>query len=386
MSGKRQFGALRRLPSGRWQARYRAPSGEMVAAPVTFVTKGDASRWLATVEADIVRGHYIDPRSGRITFDEWANQWLARPGKRATSIARDRHALEVWRRAIGTRPLASITPMHIQAAVDARARLAAPATVARDFSTLRAVLNAALDAEIIGRSPARKAVLPRVRPPEKAPLTPVELLDVAGDVPDRYRVLVLVGGVLGLRWGEAIGLRVRDIDFLRRSVTVAQTVEEVAGNLTLVAQAKSEAGLRSMTVPTFLTDELARHLAEHRPGAAGDDLVFVGPRGGILRRRFGERILRPAVARSGLPASLTFHGLRHAAITALAEEEVYPRTMQQRAGHASARLTLERYTRVTDAADRGAAEALERRFREAISGGTGTDVARGPSKSPSTGA
>jgi hypothetical protein len=174
----------------------------MVAAPVTFVTKGDASRWLATVEADIVRGHYIDPRSGRITFDEWANQWLARPGKRATSIARDRHALEVWRRAIGTRPLASITPMHIQAAVDARARLAAPATVARDFSTLRAVLNAALDAEIIGRSPARKAALPRVRPPEKAPLTPVELLDVAGEVPDRYRVLVLVGGVLGLGGGK----------------------------------------------------------------------------------------------------------------------------------------------------------------------------------------
>jgi integrase len=275
--------------------------------------------------------------------------------------------------------------MHVQAAVDARARTAAPATIARDFSTLRAVLNAAIDAEIIGRSPARKAALPRVRPAEMATPTAAQLLRLAGEVPTRYRALVLVAGVLGLRWGEAIGLRVRDVDFLRRSVTVAQTVEEVAGHLTVVAQAKSEAGLRSMTAPTFLTDELARHLAGHRPGAAGDDLVFVGPRSGMLRRRFGERILRPAVARSGLPASLTFHGLRHAAITALAEEEVHPRTMQQRAGHASGRLTLERYTRVTDASDRGAAEALERRFREAISGGTGTDVARGPSKSPSAG-
>ncbi|MDQ1394502.1 MAG: hypothetical protein QOF30_3479 [Acidimicrobiaceae bacterium] len=243
-----------------------------------------------------------------------------------------------------------------------------------------AVFNAAVDAEIIGRSPARKAALPRVRPPEKAHLTAAELLRLAGEVPSCYRALVLVGGVLGLRWEEAIGLRVRHIDFLRRSGTVAQTVEEVAGHLTVVAQAKSEAGLRSMTAPAFLTEELVRHLAEHRPATAGGDLVFVGPRGGMLRRRFGERTLPPAAARAGLPASLTFHGLRHAAITALAEEEVHPRTMPQRTGHASARLTLERCTRVTDASDRGAAEALERRFRKAISGGTGTGVARGVRK------
>jgi integrase len=147
--------------------------------------------------------------------------------------------------------------------------------------------------------------------------------------------------------------------------------------LTVVAQAKSEAGLRSMTAPTFLTEALAGHLADYRPGVAADDLVFVGPRGGMLRRRFGERNLRPAVARAGLPGSLTFHGLRHAAISALAEEEVHPRTTQQRAGRASARLTLERYTRVTDASDRAAADALQQRFKDAISGGCGTGVHEG---------
>jgi integrase len=209
------------------------------------------------------------------------------------------------------------------------------------------------------------------------------MLRLGDEVPARYRALVLIGGVLGLRWGEAVGLRVRDIDFLRHTVTVAQVVEEVAGNMAIVAEAKSASGLRTMTVPAFLLDALAAHLAEHRPGTAGDALVFVGPRGGVLRRRFGERILQPAVARAGLPAAVTFHGLRHAAISALAEEQVHPKTMQQRAGHANARLTLELYTKVTDASDRAAAAALDARFRAALSTDSGTGVARRGSKGPS---
>ena len=106
----------------------------------------------------------------------------------------------------------------------------------------------------------------------------------------------------------------------------------------------------------------------HRSGAVGDRqaLLFVGPRGGVLRRRFAERTLRPAVERAGLDPSLTFHGLRHVAMSALVDENVHPRVMQGRAGHASSRLTMELYAHVTDDADRKAADALEQRFRAAI--------------------
>jgi integrase len=316
---RRQFGRLRKLPSGRWQARYPVGDGQLPAAPRTFPTKADASLYLSTVEADLARGQYMDPRSGRITFSQWADQWLARPGKRADSDARDRQALELFMYDLGPRPLSSISPMHVQAVMDARSKVAAPATVARDFSALRAVFNAAVDADVIGRSPARKIALPRVRPPARVPVMPRELEKLAQQVPSRYRVLVLVAGVLGLRWGEAIGLRMRDIDFLRRTVTVAQAVEETAGHLTIVSEAKSPAGLRTLSAPAFLVEELAQHLASHRSGAAGDpdSLVFVGSRGGVLRRRFAERTFAPAVARAGLDKSLTFHGLRHAAITSM---------------------------------------------------------------------
>lgn len=91
--GRRQFGSVRRLPSGRWQVRYHNGLGERVVAPDTFATKADAQRWLAVAQADILRGMFIDPSAGRISFAEWAEDWLAsKPGKRPTSLARDRVA------------------------------------------------------------------------------------------------------------------------------------------------------------------------------------------------------------------------------------------------------------------------------------------------------
>jgi integrase len=387
MSGKRQFGTVRKLPSGRWQARYRDGSGQIIAAPSTFATKTDATRFLAVVEADMARGLYIDPRAGRVTLTEWSETWLTRPGKRAASTTRDRQGIAAFLSVIGSVYLSGLTPGLIQGTVDARSKVAAPATVARDFSALRAALNAAVDAELIPRSPARKIALPRAAPSEEFGLTPSELSDLVTELPGHYRVIVLVAAVLGLRWGEAIGLRVRDVDFMRRTVTVAQVVEELAGHMRMVPEAKTRSSLRTLSAPFFLMDELASHLANHRSGVVGsnidpDSLIFLGPRGGVLRRRFGERILRPAAVRAGLPPSLTFHGLRHSAVTAMADAGVPYNVTQARAGHATARMTMELYSHRTSEADRAAAEALQQHFEEAFSFESGTGVARSDSGAP----
>jgi integrase len=148
--------------------------------------------------------------------------------------------------------------------VDLRSKVAAPATVARDFSALRAVLNAAVNADLIARSPALNIALPRVVHPERSGLSPSELAALVKEVPEHYRALVLVGAVLGLRWGEAVGLRVRDVDFMRHTVTIAQTVEELSGHMRVVPEAKTRSSLRTLAVPVFLMDELTRHLQQHR--------------------------------------------------------------------------------------------------------------------------
>src|SRR5271168_5100625 len=98
---RRQFGRIRQLPLGRWRIRYAVDGGELRTAPCRFPTKGDAARYLATIETDLARGQYIDPRLGMVTLSEWAEQWLARPGKRASSVARDRQALEAFLKDLG---------------------------------------------------------------------------------------------------------------------------------------------------------------------------------------------------------------------------------------------------------------------------------------------
>jgi hypothetical protein len=73
--GRRQFGSVRKLASGRWQASYWHEGGRHVA-PDTFHAKADANRWLSTVDADLARGGWVDPRAGRITFTDYAESWL----------------------------------------------------------------------------------------------------------------------------------------------------------------------------------------------------------------------------------------------------------------------------------------------------------------------
>ena len=78
MSGprRRRFGTLRRLPSGRWQARFRTPDGRRQLAPATFATRADADRYLATVDLELARGGQVDPRAGAEHLSDYASRWL----------------------------------------------------------------------------------------------------------------------------------------------------------------------------------------------------------------------------------------------------------------------------------------------------------------------
>ncbi len=76
MARARSFGNIRKLPSGRYQARFWR-LGKQVAADTTFASKTDARRWLATVEADMIRGVWVDPDADRIPFGKYAMRWVA---------------------------------------------------------------------------------------------------------------------------------------------------------------------------------------------------------------------------------------------------------------------------------------------------------------------
>jgi hypothetical protein len=99
MSRRRQFGNVRKLPSGRWQARYEVEGGRSVTAPTSFPAKAEAARWLAAVETEQARGTWVDPGAGSTLLDTYAWGWLrghARLAKRTREIY-DEPPWEPWR-------------------------------------------------------------------------------------------------------------------------------------------------------------------------------------------------------------------------------------------------------------------------------------------------
>ena len=96
--------------------------------------------------------------------------------------------------------------------------------------------------------------------------------------------MVLLGAVLGLRWSEVAGLRVGRLDLLRRTVSVAEAVTRDAAGRPVFTAPKSNAGTRTLAIPSTLAETLAEHLAQLDATAADpEQLVFPAPEGGPLR-------------------------------------------------------------------------------------------------------
>lgn len=73
--GRRRFGKVRQLASGRFQASFLGPGGR-VTAPTTFRTKTDADRWLVDAEAKMNRGTWSDQKRGLTLFEDYASAYL----------------------------------------------------------------------------------------------------------------------------------------------------------------------------------------------------------------------------------------------------------------------------------------------------------------------
>ena len=85
---QRHFGTIRKLPSGRYQARYIDPDGVRRAADDTFATKTAAQEWLTLKEAEILEGDWISPDAGAVLVPDYARTWIAeRAGLRRRTIA-----------------------------------------------------------------------------------------------------------------------------------------------------------------------------------------------------------------------------------------------------------------------------------------------------------
>jgi integrase len=369
MAGKRRFGRVRELPSGRWQARYKGPDGIDRPAPQTFDSKTSAERWLTVIEAEVIQGEWINPDAGRVLFGKYAHDWIEeRPDLRPKTVQLYSYLLRSHiDPAFGARSLADIKEPHVRRwrknLLDAQV---SAVTVAKAYRLLKAVFNTAVDDGLIRRNPCRIKGAGQEKSPERPVLTVPEVYALADTVGGRYRVLVLLGVFGSLRWGELAALRRSDIDIPARTVRISRQLSEQRGGGFAFGPPKSDAGQRTVAIPEVITADLASHIVTY--AAPGDDgLVFTSPEGHPLRRsNFCRRVWRPALRTTGLPM-IHFHDLRHTGNQLAADAGANLRELMDRMGHSTTRAAMA-YLHGSDERQQAIADELSRQAAAALGG------------------
>jgi integrase len=326
----------------RYRVRYRDESGRQHCETKTRLV--DAERRKAEIEVALAGGTWCDPRRGEMRLHEWVELWLpTRHDLRATTWARLETTMhkQVLPR-FGNAPLRAITNSGIRQWVsDLLASGLSAATTRKAVFALRQCLDAAIADNRLQFNPAIAVPLPTERQKSPRFLSQTEVERLVNEMPHQYRALVLVGAYAGLRWGEAAGLRRRDIDPLRSRIRVTSTAVELRGRVTLDNEPKTTRSKRSVPVARSVMRRLELHLSEFVERTS-DALVFTAPAGGPLFRSWGRTVLRPAVLQAGLD-DITFHGLRHSFVAIMVTAGCNVREVSEWAGHNSVAFTLTRY-------------------------------------------
>ncbi len=362
---RRRFGKVRKRESGRYQASFTDPAGRRRYAPHTFATKAEANDWLTVQESTVVQGDWRDPDRGKVSFGTYATRWIdERPGLRPRTVELYRWLLKRYLDpTFGGQFLSDITPAAVRRwRADLLQRGVSEGMVAKAYRLMRAVLNTAVEHdELIKRNPCRIQGGGAEKPPERPVLSMAEVFMLADKMPERFRCVVLLATFASLRFGEVAALTRQDVDLEQGTVRVRAAYSEVKGQGLVLGPPKSRAGMRVVSIPRAITEELQQHL-EHFADTDPDAVVFTGPKGAPLRRgNFNPLVSwRDAVASIGR-SGLHFHDLRHTGNTLAAASGASTRDLMTRMGHDSMHAALI-YQHATTQADRAIAQALDKQI------------------------
>lgn len=298
------MGSVKQQPSGMWRARYRDPDGREHARH--FRLRKDAQQWVSVNQTALGRGDWIDPRKVA-TFQEFAEVWRAGQHWRPATAKAQLSALRahLYPR-FGAQPLHAIRTSEVQTFVRALAHERGAGTVRNVVKVGRAVYSAAVADGLVARSPFAAVKAPRYDPVVTIP-SGAEVAALTAAAPAQWRIAVALGAMAGLRTGEALGLSVDRVDFLRRQLRVDRQLVDPAGGGVRFAPPKSARGDRTVPIAERLVDELAAHVAEF--GTSSPWLPVVD--------EFGLPFTRPrwsvtwSAVRAGAGVDTRFHDLRH---------------------------------------------------------------------------
>jgi integrase len=332
----------------------------------------DAERELTRLLHELDEGSWTDP--GRLTLGRYLEErWLPHSATRVRPSTHRRYLGLVRRHIvprIGRVKLAKLRPSHAQAVLDAMiAGGASSASVVQCHRVLSSALRTAVKWHILATNPAAGVSPPRVERREihvPDALAIRRLLEESRST-EAY-VPVVIAAATGMRRGEVLGLRWRDVDLDVGKARVVATLQRVRGDLVFVSP-KTDQARRTITLPPFAIEALRRHRREQAErrllvGPAWVDVDVVVDRGDgtpldpdTFTHRFERAAERAGLRTNGRRVSL--HGLRHAYATTMLVSGVHPKVVSEALGHANIAFTMRVYQHVLPTMGEQAAAAIE---------------------------
>lgn len=373
---------MRQRKDGTWEARLMVgylPNGKADQRSVYGKTQQECRSKLTALRQKAEQGTINDRRTGQRTVATFLTSWLGSitPTVRASTALRYRQIVTLHLiPAIGSRKLSELRPVHIQACYGALlAKGQAPASVRKAHVVLHRAFR---DAVRWGDLPRNlcDAVNPpalvhtEIRPPEPAEV--YRLLETATAADDYLASFWALAAYTGAREGELLGLQWPDVDLERATLTIRRTLLGARAMQPQYGDPKTSKSRRTIR----LGAESLRILKAHRqqqielrlllgPDYLDYGLVFATRLGAPLLRRNVIRAFKAALARAGLPDSVRVHDLRHFAATTMRRAGIDIKSVSERLGHSSIRITGDLYTHAAPEMDQDAADRLER----AVNGG-----------------
>ena len=356
--------------SSHFTGYYRSPEGRTKSAG-TYPSTRAALRAAARLEHKVGDGSWIDPRLGLVTFREYAlARWL--PSRQVELSTRQAYFSILNYHYIpffGDLPMSRIMPSEVQAwvtKVSSEGRLS-PVTIQKNHVMLHSIFRRAVRDRIITFNPCSDTELPKVIRKQNQTLTPEEYARLYAAIPERYQDLVQTCIETGLRWGELAGLRPRHINFLRRTVSIEETIVELSkrhsptGERNIVKPYPKNDKPRVIGLRQGLLDRLAARIQRMELGR--DDLLFpstdVAGGAPISRNTFRTKVWLPAVERAGISFNVRMHDLRHAHASWLLAGGADLVGVMERLGHAQIQ-TTQKYLHTLPDSDQKNLDAFSR--------------------------
>lgn len=268
---------------------------------------------------------------------------------------------------IGHVRLAQLRPVHLD---DLYARKIeaglSPTTVQHIHGVIHGALRQAMRWEMVNRNVSDLASKPKRRRVEFETWTPDDIgrLLNAADRSDTLAILT-ISLTCGLRRGEILGMMWKDIDLDRGTVSIQRSLSRGHDNRMTLSEPKSASGRRSIQLTQTSIAALRRHRATQNAerlamGTDWQDLgfVFTNETGGPIRVKTLMTRYEQTIAAAGVKR-IRFHDMRHTCATLMLAENVHPKIAQDRLGHSSVAMTLDRYSHVTATMQQDAADLLD---------------------------